>query len=142
MSETFVYIIAHIDRNRPKAPVKIGISSNPEGRLRNLQTSNPRKLVLLAAFLCPTRDIAKALETGFHTVKSRHRLAGEWFEMEPMLAVEAMCLNVRAAFNVMLGDTPEIHAQALEYSELLSNEAVRRWKQHSTRNLNDNRVQH
>lgn len=133
-----IYVIAHMKRNKPVAPVKIGISSSPEGRVASLQTANPGKLVLLATFSAPTRAVAKAIEYAFHSVKSADRISGEWFDIPPMLAVEAMCQNMRAAFDHFLDDD-ELHTRAVEYSGLAENEQkLDEWRRYVEMGLNDN----
>jgi|SRR5690349_23447382 len=67
-------------------PVKIGVSSNPERRLAQLQTGNPARLVLVAVFLCTTWLIARTLEAAVHLALAPFRLAGEWFRVSPTKA--------------------------------------------------------
>lgn len=134
-----VYIIAHMSGRRPVAPVKIGISTDPNGRLSNLQTANPKPLVLLCTFATPERAIAKLLEGAFHEVMGKNRLAGEWFDIDPMGAVELMCANFRTAFNRFLGDDPEALEQAAIHSGLLENEAkLQEWRVYARLRTNDN----
>lgn len=58
--------------------VKIGISSNPEQRLKGLQTGNPNELELIATTTCS--DVCE-LENGLHNKYNTHRLNGEWFDL-------------------------------------------------------------
>src|SRR5262245_48535376 len=62
--------------------VKVGTSKgHPRVRLDDLQTGNPRKLVLLAYTARPTeREAHKRLQ--------RHRLRGEWFRPDPQVLAE------------------------------------------------------
>jgi hypothetical protein len=147
MSERYetchVYIIAHMKGRVPCAPVKIGISASPERRVANLQTANPKPLVLLCTFATPVRDIAKVIESGFHEVMADKRLAGEWFDIPPMLAVELMCSNFRGALKYFLDGDEEAIDLAMEYSGLLHNEEkLAKWRAHASRHLNDNRGAH
>lgn len=75
----FVYAI-----HSPENPrhVKLGLSSNPDARLRALQTGNPYKLKLIWTFPCP--NMAE-LEDRFHKVFDKYRISGsEWFDLRPI----------------------------------------------------------
>jgi hypothetical protein len=75
----YVYAI-----HAPETPnhVKLGLSSNPQARLRQLQTGNPQKLKLIWHFPCP--NMAQ-LEDTFHAVFDKYRIAGgEWFDFRPI----------------------------------------------------------
>lgn len=75
-SEHFVYLIAETG----DAPmVKIGVAINPKSRLDQLQTGNPRKLILHRQYGCPTKSMAHDLERISHEKLSSFRLKGEWF---------------------------------------------------------------
>ena len=65
-----IYFIA--DTN--KDVVKIGVSKSPKKRLKQLQTSNSNKLVLLGYI-----DGEKEQEKYLHNLFSKHKLSGEWF---------------------------------------------------------------
>lgn len=54
--------------------VKIGYSVKPEARVGELQTGNPRKLILLAS-----KEAAEAEEHRIHSRFIQNRLVGEWF---------------------------------------------------------------
>jgi hypothetical protein len=72
---THVYFIGD-DRDR----VKIGVAADPLSRLRQLQTSSPVRLVLLAA----DRAYLEA-ERALHRRFAASRLSGEWFTRTPEL---------------------------------------------------------
>jgi hypothetical protein len=55
--------------------VKIGVARNPQARLSALQIGNPRKLILLAVFQIPDRNVEKKL----HGMLYDSRSMGEWF---------------------------------------------------------------
>lgn len=57
-------------------PIKIGRSHDPYRRLDGLQTANPEKLSLLAAF--PVDD--KINESSLHCTFDHLRIRGEWFK--------------------------------------------------------------
>lgn len=72
----------------PLGPLKIGISLNPEGRLKQLQTGHPEKLHLFAtgtaSFTCgytkePVRD--STAERFIHSYLGDRRQVGEWFDI-------------------------------------------------------------
>lgn len=57
--------------------IKIGISSDPEERLKNLQTGNPRELELLTCF-----PGSKILEKELHNLFESCEGVGEWFKLK------------------------------------------------------------
>lgn len=59
---------------------KIGISKNPERRVKQLQTAAATKLSIYITYRVPDK-IAKRLETQLHRMfwQSRARYNGEWF---------------------------------------------------------------
>jgi hypothetical protein len=63
--------------------VKIGMARVPERRLRELQTSHPAKLTILA-----TCEGGHEREQGYHRKFAAHRLHGEWFERCPEIEAE------------------------------------------------------
>ncbi len=71
---SFVYFIA----NRGQGTVKIGISTDPEKRLSQLQTSNHDQLEILAVMEADERT-----EGLLHRRFKSHRLSGEWFTLSP-----------------------------------------------------------
>lgn len=61
---------------------KVGVSDNPEKRLRHLQSGSPVKLVL--AVVATVRTAVRGsgayhLERALHAKLAAHRLHGEWF---------------------------------------------------------------
>jgi hypothetical protein len=66
----------------PNGPVKIGWSRNSAARLTALQTGNPRRLRLLAAFEME-KDEAIRAEDFLHSELDvfELRLTGEWFDI-------------------------------------------------------------
>lgn len=85
MSECYIYVIGRED-----GPVKVGISSGPNGRLMALQIGCPFTIGLLHQRKCRDRDHALQHESIFHDVYAPHRLRGEWFDMESDLAIEGV----------------------------------------------------
>jgi Meiotically up-regulated gene 113 len=84
---TFVYVIATQLGDDPIQPCKIGFASNPKKRLAGLQTASPYRLSLYATVGPLSRKEALIVEERFHKARSRYRMAGEWFEIEPDLAL-------------------------------------------------------
>lgn len=113
----YVYVLCRVDGNTRTGPVKVGMASDPDKRLRNLQTASPFKIEQVFCFGCPNKDIARELERSFHEVQSEHRLHGEWFDLEPIVAVHLVCLAYRA----MLETTapPDVHDAALDLAGVL-----------------------
>uniref|UniRef100_A0A6H1ZYZ5 Bacteriophage T5 Orf172 DNA-binding domain-containing protein n=1 Tax=viral metagenome TaxID=1070528 RepID=A0A6H1ZYZ5_9ZZZZ len=65
-----------------RGPVKIGISKEPEERIKVLQTGNPKKLRLIWTI----NPKSKNVENTLHRVFLDERLEGEWFLPSEMLA--------------------------------------------------------
>lgn len=60
-------------------PIKIGVADNVEKRLDNMQTGNPRELVILYKIPMNSRSHAFMVENRIHKKLSKHRIRGEWF---------------------------------------------------------------
>ena len=60
--------------------VKIGSSCNPERRIEDIQTSNPRKLELVRMI-----DGGDRAETILHSIFKKDRVRGEWFRISKEL---------------------------------------------------------
>jgi len=71
-----MYVIAASETG----PVKLGISADPEQRLKALQTGHPQKLSI---WHCePVQaDRIKLYERLLHRDNNHHRLRSEWFNM-------------------------------------------------------------
>ena len=96
MAGVCLYLICgHGRENEPLRPVKIGIAANPESRIASLQTGSPRPLKILTYFDTPNREIAKKFESAFHKHYEAQRLAGEWFDIDPIEALELACNSFR-----------------------------------------------
>lgn len=72
--DKYVYVARESESGR----YKIGISINPEERIKSLNTGNPEQLILVHAYL--------AIESGYkseslaHALFEGNRLKGEWFD--------------------------------------------------------------
>ena len=62
--------------------VKVGISSNPHGRLSGIQTSTPFKIRLVGCWRMISRTDALWVEKRFHWRQRRQRIHGEWFKFD------------------------------------------------------------
>lgn len=90
----FTYVIQEEGEN---GFIKIGTANDPEARVLEFQTGNPRKLTILAMWsstVCPER----ALQLFFQSA----RLRGEWFSPTPELLafIEGMREHYRARLAV------------------------------------------
>lgn len=83
--QVFIYAIG-----RSQGPVKIGVSSNPQARVGQIQTGCPFKVVLLHSAALPSRGEAETQEVIIHGVYEDRRIIGEWFKMDHEIATEAI----------------------------------------------------
>jgi len=99
---------------------KIGVSDYIEDRLKNLQTANPTKLILISGFICKERF---KLEKIIHKEYEDKRKIGEWFEindipkLEKFIRNQAFILNnayytcVYCEFRTIYKTTFELHTK-------------------------------
>lgn len=69
-------------------PVKIGVTSNPSGRLATFRTSCPNKLHYAFWLDARFKVTARDLERDAHQFFSKFALEGEWFNISPAIAAE------------------------------------------------------
>jgi hypothetical protein len=120
----YIYVISvENPKGELSSPSKVGISDNPEKRLKALQTGHFAKLGIACYFAVPEKRIARDLEDAFHKVNSDRRLAGEWFDMPAIEAVSLMCANLRASLESHTGDD-ESFDDAAQASGLLAVEKM------------------
>lgn len=136
----FLYIICGYGRsNEPLGPVKIGIARDPEKRIASIQTGSPRPLKLLAVFDTPNREIARKFEAAFHRHQDEKRLAGEWFDLDPIEALEMACGSFRRHLEGMSQKLEDL-TSVLALCGVLHNEReIRRfkaWRQFYAENFN------
>jgi hypothetical protein len=108
----FIYAI-----QSPESPryVKLGLSSNPQARLRNLQTGSPHKLVLIWSFAC--KNMAET-EAAFHEVFDKYRIpAGEWFDFFPIDNPEHLVAWLTLVAYKRFGDPKAVPADARKLLE-------------------------
>lgn len=84
-------------------PIKIGISVNVEKRLKQLQTSHPYPLKVLAVV-----KAAGMQEFAYHERFAAHRLHGEWFARHPDILAEINRLN---GPETALARCPALHSE-------------------------------
>lgn len=72
--KSFIYIITNGE------DYKVGVSKNPNKRLKQLQTGNPKKLEIVSLFEVPS-EIVYAMEREAHkAIQSKYAKSGEWFK--------------------------------------------------------------
>ncbi len=73
-------------------PCKIGISQNPASRVANLQTAHWRQIQITEYRWCRNVHDAKKIEEAAHRflAEKDKQLLGEWFDVRPKEAVEAI----------------------------------------------------
>lgn len=84
----FVYLISEgFD-----GPVKVGVSKAPEGRLRDLQIGNARRLSLVEKWRFPDAKTAFEMERFLHDALTDFgpKLSGEWFLLNEDVATSAI----------------------------------------------------
>ena len=106
---SYVYVIAG-----SQGTVKVGYSTNPQMRLAALQTASPGRLDL--AYALATDIDGRMIEAEAHRILDRHRLAGEWFDVSPQIATEAV---EQAARNMGL---PLVSSDAASIARALESE--------------------
>lgn len=70
----FVYLMQSLENGY----YKIGISKNPNTRLKQLQTGNSSKIKIIETF---ESDLARNIETTLHNRYSHIKKNGEWFDL-------------------------------------------------------------
>lgn len=86
----YIYIIRQGDTRL----FKIGVSNNPERRLKNLQTGNPHDLKILKQFRCDVP--AYGAERIIHAHLKDMHARGEWFDIptdDKVVSVAQAMLN-------------------------------------------------
>lgn len=99
-----VYIMGHLSADYSIVGLtKVGISKHPRERLRQVQSVEPARIVLVGQFWFWKRDHALRVEKAFHRVCDGWRVRGEWFDMDPFHAVGVMNANLRSFADDFLG---------------------------------------
>ncbi len=79
---SFIYVIAA----SVEGPCKIGLSQNPDKRLRQLQTGHPERLYLHHSEPAPEIKVAH-LEKLIHKTLRPWKRTGEWFALDVETAI-------------------------------------------------------
>lgn len=90
MKPCFIYLICSEIDDQLQGPCKIGISDNPDKRLKQVQTGSPNRLVVAFAFRVWNRKFAQVVEGSFHAGHAEHRMQGEWFDLAAHDALRGM----------------------------------------------------
>ena len=83
MTTHYVYVICP---ETELGHVKVGITSNIQRRLTELQTGHPERLKVYHKKQVPSRADAKRLEVMAHARMVQWRQTGEWFDVQPDFA--------------------------------------------------------
>ncbi len=81
MSETSYGVYFIYCGEKQTSPVKIGVTTDIERRIVELQTGNPYKLICKALIPCDDKTQAYHLESFFHKQFKKNRMMGEWFKI-------------------------------------------------------------
>lgn len=95
-----VYVICY---DGMVAPTKIGIAYNVKKRLCGLQISNPNKLVIFKSFPFLDGGVARDIELLSHKLLKDKNIRGEWFDVPPEKAAEAVESAASRVSNVSQG---------------------------------------
>lgn len=109
-NDCFVYLIA-VESGSENGPVKVGVSKNVRARISELQTASPYKLKLVHQFAFPDREIAMYMEQCFHELQCADRTNGEWFAINPIIALQILCLYVEGLTKIHLGHQGEDYVE-------------------------------
>jgi len=71
-------------------PIKIGMSDNPDKRIKQLQTGNPELLRIIAIIECKSREHASLVEKTFHREMTDKNILNEWFSPKKGAALKAI----------------------------------------------------
>lgn len=115
MAGRFIYVISQAITGRQK----VGISNDPNDRIRNLQTGSPFPLSF--AFVGLTDNVAKAIEDEVHILLDQHRQVGEWFDVRPEVAIAAVLATAsRMGYSIKPVDPDNLPAVANITDTLIS----------------------
>lgn len=117
-AQAYVYVIGADD-----GPQKIGVANDPKGRLSIFQVGNPTTLVISAAEPV-TREQAFAVEHYAHQLLKERRVRGEWFDVSPIEAIDAVRLAIDAVVN---GNTIEVAGQPATRTQIRMARAALGW---------------
>jgi len=82
----------------PGGYIKVGMATDVEARLKNIQTSNPHLVQVVYKSPKLSADNARYLETMVHDALRPYRTRGEWFRVDPKVAI-AKAVEMRRHLN-------------------------------------------
>lgn len=91
----YVYFISASDAT------KIGIATDPQHRLAQLQTAHHALLEIILTLKCPNRDIALSLEKAFKSWYAPLHLMEEWYNVAPSKIASDIRLIARFSRDVL-----------------------------------------
>jgi hypothetical protein len=103
---SFLYVIRG-DHNL----VKVGVSTNPNARLAQLRTASAFPIDF--SYLAVTPGTGFDIEQGAHAMLASHRCNGEWFDVQPEIAVAAIAGAAHKLNQPLLPVTVEVAEQIL-----------------------------
>lgn len=115
----WVYVFAKDGPNGLEAPVKVGITNSANSRLATIQTSCPFRIGMAYVFEVPNKEIAAHFERSFHRTQKSHRLHGEWFDIQPLDAIQILCIGYRVMLELTSDGDPKLIQSALDVSGVL-----------------------
>lgn len=113
-----VYIMGHLNRKFEIVGLsKIGVSKQPLYRLKQVQSGEHGRIVLVGQYWFWRRSHAFMVEKTFHDTCDCWRVRGEWFDMDPQHAVAIMAKALRAFADKFLG-ADEIYDRWAAYDHI------------------------
>ena len=103
----YVYVI-----KSDAGPIKIGISSNPDNRLKSLQGSCPHALALVFTKVVH-RSIAESIEKQAHDSLAGNRMRGEWFNVTAEDAIYVVNMAITNPVHEICNDPVEEYPVAI-----------------------------
>ncbi len=105
---------------------KIGIATDPQSRIAQLQTGNPYELEI---FTCYAFDDASVVERAIHQVFKDDRVQGEWFGLRPeqIQKFEDLCLMLGGNYAEEFIARPPSDAEIIEAEEMAEPLSSGKW---------------
>lgn len=75
--------------------LKVGVASDCDSRLKQLQTGNPQKLSIISTYGYESNEQAFQMEKIIHKKLKGKRMSGEWFENVTLSDIERIILANR-----------------------------------------------
>jgi hypothetical protein len=104
---SFLYVIRG-DHNMSK----VGVTTNPSARLASLRTGSAFPIDY--SYIAVTPGTGFDIERGAHTMLASHRCNGEWFDVQPEIAVAALAGAAHKLGQPILPVTAEVANQILQ----------------------------